>query len=277
MSPTVDVLAGVGDSFQQTAASGPLVLALGACLLAGLVSFASPCVVPLVPGYLSYLAGLVGAEAPPVTAAEATGTRTTLVEKAGRMRVAGAAGLFVAGFTVVFVLASVTVFGVIQTLNVNRELLQRIGGVVTIVMGLVFLGLIPALQRDTRMHPRRLTGVVGAPLLGAVFALGWTPCLGPTLSGVMAVSAGTEGATAARGVVLTVAYCLGLGLPFVILAFGSASALRGVGWLRRNSRTIQVIGGILLVAVGIALVTGLWDQFVGWVRNVFVSQVTLPI
>ncbi|GAB2730596.1 cytochrome c biogenesis CcdA family protein [Nocardia thraciensis] len=273
----VSVLAGVGDSFQQTAASGPLVLALGACLLAGLVSFASPCVVPLVPGYLSYLAGLVGAEAPPVTAAEAKGAQTTLIEKTGRMRVAGAAGLFVAGFTVVFVLASVTVFGVIQTLNVNRELLQRIGGVVTIVMGLVFLGLIPALQRDTRMHPRRLTGVVGAPLLGAVFALGWTPCLGPTLSGVMAVSAGTEGATAARGVVLTVAYCLGLGLPFVILAFGSASALRGVGWLRRNSRTIQVIGGILLVAVGIALVTGLWDQFVGWVRNVFVSQVTLPI
>ncbi|WP_280370565.1 cytochrome c biogenesis CcdA family protein [Nocardia wallacei] len=273
----MSVYAAVGDSFQQTAASGPLLLALGACMLAGLVSFASPCVVPLVPGYLSYLAGLVGAEAPPVTVAETSGNRAALVTKSGRMRVAGAAGLFVAGFTVVFVLASATVFGLIQTLNVNRELLQRLGGVVTIVMGLVFLGLIPALQRDTRMHPRRLTGVVGAPLLGAVFALGWTPCLGPTLSGVMAVSAGTEGATAVRGVVLIVAYCLGLGLPFVILAFGSASALRGVGWLRRNSRTIQVIGGILLVAVGIALVTGLWDQFVGWVRNVFVSQVTLPI
>ncbi|MBF6333746.1 cytochrome c biogenesis CcdA family protein [Nocardia transvalensis] len=271
------VLASVGDSFQETAASGPLVLALGACVLAGLVSFASPCVVPLVPGYLSYLAGLVGAEAPPVTVAEAQGKQVTLAEKTGRARVAGAAGLFVAGFTVVFVLASVTVFGVIQTLNVNRELLQRIGGVVTIVMGLVFLGLIPALQRDTRMEPRRLTGLVGAPLLGAVFALGWTPCLGPTLSGVMAVSAGTQGTTAVRGVVLIVAYCLGLGLPFVILAFGSASALRGVGWLRRNSRRIQVIGGILLVAVGIALVTGAWDQFVGWVRNVFVSQVTLPI
>ncbi|WP_036567058.1 cytochrome C biogenesis protein CcdA [Nocardia sp. BMG51109] len=274
---TVNVYAAVGDSFQQAAATGPLLLALGACLLAGLVSFASPCVVPLVPGYLSYLAGLVGAEAPPVTVAEATGTQRTRVERSGRLRVAGAAGLFVAGFTVVFVLASATVFGLIQTLNVNRELLQRIGGVVTIVMGLVFLGLIPALQRDTRMHPRRLTGVLGAPLLGAVFALGWTPCLGPTLSGVMAVSAGTEGSTAARGVVLIVAYCLGLGLPFVILAFGSASALRGVGRLRRNSRTIQVIGGILLVAVGIALVTGLWDQFVGWVRTVFVSQVTLPI
>ncbi|KZM70828.1 cytochrome c biogenesis CcdA family protein [Nocardia terpenica] len=277
MSANVSVLASVGDSFQQTAATGPLLLALGACVLAGLVSFASPCVVPLVPGYLSYLAGLVGAEAPPVTVAEAKGKRVALAAGTGRARVAGAAGLFVAGFTVVFVLASVTVFGVIQTLNVNRELLQRVGGVVTILMGLVFLGLVPALQRDTRMHPRRLTGVVGAPLLGAVFALGWTPCLGPTLSGVMAVSAGTEGTTAARGVLLIVAYCLGLGLPFVILAFGSASALRGVGWLRRNSRTIQVVGGILLVAVGIALVTGAWDQFVGWVRNVFVSDVTLPI
>lgn len=282
----VTVLASVGESFQQTASSGPLLLALGACLLAGLVSFASPCVVPLVPGYLSYLAGLVGAEAPPVTVESAKrgaaqGGSTALTEQAaknrGRMRVAGAAGLFVAGFTVVFVLASVTVFGTIQVLNVNRELLQRIGGVVTIVMGLAFIGLIPALQKDTRMEPRRLSGVLGAPLLGAVFALGWTPCLGPTLSGVMAVSAGTDGTTAARGVALIVAYCLGLGLPFVILAFGSATALRGVGWLRRNSRTIQVIGGILLVAVGIALVTGAWDQFVSWVRDAFVSNVTLPI
>ncbi|WP_459548195.1 cytochrome c biogenesis CcdA family protein [Nocardia sp. X0981] len=289
------VLAGVGESFQQTAASGPLLLALGACLLAGLVSFASPCVVPLVPGYLSYLAGLVGAQAPPVTveqarrdrAAAASGGRTAVLTgttagtapaaDSGRLRVAGAAGLFVAGFTVVFVLATATVFGLIQTLNVNRELLQRLGGVVTIVMGLAFLGLIPVLQRDTRMEPRRLAGLAGAPLLGAVFALGWTPCLGPTLSGVMAVAAGTEGTTAARGVALIVAYCLGLGLPFVVLAFGSASALRGVGWLRRNSRTIQVIGGILLVAVGIALVTGAWDQFVGWVRDGFVAEVTLPI
>ncbi|WP_459963642.1 cytochrome c biogenesis CcdA family protein [Nocardia sp. IFM 10818] len=270
------VLAGVGESFQQTAATGPLLLALGACVLAGLVSFASPCVVPLVPGYLSYLAGVVGAEAPPVTVAEAQ--RTTVIEKnRGRLRVAGAAGLFVAGFTVVFTLASATVFGAIQVLNVNRELLQRVGGIVTIIMGLAFIGLIPALQRDTRMEPKRLSGLIGAPLLGAVFALGWTPCLGPTLSGVMAVSAGTEGTTAARGVALIVAYCLGLGLPFVILAFGSATALRGVGWLRRNSRTIQVVGGILLVAVGFALVTGAWDQFVSWVRDAFVSNVTLPI
>ncbi|TLG14942.1 cytochrome c biogenesis protein CcdA [Nocardia cyriacigeorgica] len=280
------VLAGVGDSFQQTAATGPLLLALGACLLAGLVSFASPCVVPLVPGYLSYLAGLVGAEAPPATLAEARGNAAPplavgVVERSSirgaRIRVAGAAGLFVLGFTVVFVLATATVFGVIQTLNVNRELLMRLGGVITILMGLVFIGLVPALQRDTRMEPRRLTSIAGAPLLGGVFALGWTPCLGPTLSGVMAVAAGTEGTTAVRGVLLIVAYCLGLGLPFVVLAFGSANALRGVGWLRRNSRTIQVVGGLLLVAVGIALVTGAWDQFVAWVRDAFVSGVTLPI
>ncbi|WP_280416302.1 cytochrome c biogenesis CcdA family protein [Nocardia carnea] len=292
------VLAGVGESFQQTAATGPLLLALGACLLAGLVSFASPCVVPLVPGYLSYLAGLVGAQAPPATvdqarrdrAAAATGSGSTAVltettahketgpaPDTGRWRVAGAAGLFVAGFTVVFVLATATVFGLIQTLNVNRELLQRLGGVVTIVMGLAFLGLIPALQRDTRMAPRRFAGIAGAPLLGAVFALGWTPCLGPTLSGVMAVAAGTEGTTAVRGVALIVAYCAGLGLPFVVLAFGSASALRGVGWLRRNTRAIQVFGGLLLVAVGVALVTGAWDLFVGWVRDGFVAEVTLPI
>lgn len=288
------VLAGVGESFQQTASSGPLLLALGACLLAGLVSFASPCVVPLVPGYLSYLAGLVGAQAPPVTPAEAERTRAAKspaspggtgvatanapnAPNASRMRVAGAAGLFVAGFTVVFVLATATVFGLIQTLNMNRELLQRLGGVVTIVMGLVFLGLVPALQRDTRFQPRRLTGLLGAPLLGGVFALGWTPCLGPTLSGVMAVAAGTDGTTAARGVALIVAYCVGLGLPFVVLAFGSASALRGVGWLRRNSRAIQITGGVLLVAVGVALVSGAWDVFVGWVRDAFVAEVMLPI
>ncbi len=271
----------MGELFAETAASGPLLLALGACVLAGLVSFASPCVVPLVPGYLSYLAGVVGAEAPPVTAAEATakarrGERSD-GKIAGRLRVAGAAALFVLGFTVVFVLATASVFGLVKTLSLNRELLQRVGGVVTIVMGLVFVGLIPVLQRDVRFHPRRLTSLVGAPLLGAVFALGWTPCLGPTLAGVMSVAAGTEGTTAARGVTLIVAYCLGLGLPFVVLALGSANALRGVGWLRRHSRHVQLLGGALLILVGFALVTGMWEIFVAWVRDAFVSGVTLPI
>lgn len=263
--------ASIGAAFQHVAASGPLALALAACMLAGLVSFASPCVVPLVPGYLSYLAGLVGSQAPPVTVPEAQ------ADGGRRWRVVGAAGLFVAGFTAVFALASVTVFGLISTLELDRTLLQRVGGAVTIGMGLVFVGMVPALQRERRLRPRPLTGVLGAPLLGGVFALGWTPCLGPTLSGVMAAAVGTTGATAARGTVLVIAYCLGLGVPFLVLAFGSAVALRGVGWLRRHARTIQLCGGVLLVAVGAALVAGVWDLFVGWVRDGFVSQVSVPI
>ncbi|MBJ8340814.1 cytochrome c biogenesis protein CcdA [Antrihabitans sp. YC3-6] len=266
-------VASIGDTFQSTAASGPLILALGACALAGLVSFASPCVVPLVPGYLSYLAGLVGADAPPASADDAIATKT----RTGRARVAGAAALFVAGFTVVFVLATATVFGVVDTLLINREVLQRVGGVVTIVLGLVFIGLLPALQRDVRFEPRRTTTLAGAPLLGGVFALGWTPCLGPTLAGVMTVAAGTDGITAARGVALIVAYCAGLGLPFIILAFGSARALGGVAWLRRHARNIQIFGGVMMIAVGLALVTGAWDQFVSWIRDAFVTNTTLPI
>ncbi|QSE87706.1 cytochrome c biogenesis protein CcdA (plasmid) [Rhodococcus pseudokoreensis] len=260
---------GIGTSFQTAAATGPMILALGAAMLAGMVSFASPCCVPLVPGYLSYLAGISGADAPPTT--------VTVAVRAGRWRVTGAAVLFVAGFTVVFVLATASVFGVISVLSINRELLQRLGGVITIVMGLAFIGLIPALQKDTRPEPRRIATLAGAPLLGAVFGLGWTPCLGPTLAGVLSVAAGTEGTTAARGVMLIVAYCLGLGLPFIVLAFGSTHALRGIGWLRRNARTIQIFGGIMLVAVGAALVTGQWDVFVGWLRSEFVSSFVTPI
>nr|WP_256985123.1 cytochrome c biogenesis CcdA family protein [Rhodococcus sp. 06-1059B-a] len=269
----------IGSTFQDAASSGPLVLAIVACMLAGLVSFASPCVVPLVPGYLSYLAGIAGADAQSARAHSLdtptiSGSSTGLVS---RWRVAGAASLFVAGFTVVFVLATASVFGVIGTLRINEQVLQRVGGVITIIMGAAFIGLIPALQRDIRFAPQRISSLAGAPLLGGVFALGWTPCLGPTLAGVLSVAAGTEGATAARGVTLIVAYCMGLGLPFVILAFGSSSAMRGVGWLRRNSQRIKVAGGVIMIAVGVALVTGVWGPFIAWIRNEFVSAVVLPI
>ncbi|MCT7658510.1 cytochrome c biogenesis CcdA family protein [Mycobacterium deserti] len=253
--------------FAEIAAAGPVLAALGVCVLAGLVSFASPCVVPLVPGYLSYLAAVVGVEEQP----SAVAVRTA------RLRVAGAAALFVAGFTAVFVLGTVAVLGMTTTLITNQLLLQRIGGVVTIVMGLVFVGFIPALQREARFTPRQLSTLGGAPLLGAVFALGWTPCLGPTLTGVITVASATDGANVARGVALVIAYCLGLGIPFVLLAFGSARAVQGLGWLRRHTRTIQVFGGILLILVGAALVTGVWNDFVSWVRDAFVSDVTLPI
>lgn len=239
-------------------------------MLAGFISFASPCVVPLVPGYLAYLAGLVGAEAPRVEANEPA--------KAGRLRVAGASLLFVLGFTVVFVLASMTILGASDALLLNAELFQRIGGVVTILMGLVFIGLVPALQRDVRFHTKPRSGLLGAPLLGAVFALGWTPCLGPTLAGVLAVARSTEvGSSTVRGAVLVLAYCLGLGLPFVVLALGARWALGVTKWLRTHARQVQIFGGVLLILVGIALVTGLWAEFVGWLRYSFVDVVELPL
>jgi cytochrome c-type biogenesis protein len=256
--------------FAQIAAAGPLLVALGVCLLAGLVSFASPCVVPLVPGYLSYLAAVVGVD-------EEASAGAVKAPPAVRWQVAGSAALFVAGFTTVFVLGTVAVLGMTTTLITNQLLLQRVGGVLTIVMGLVFVGLIPAMQRQVRFSPKQLTTVAGAPVLGAVFALGWTPCLGPTLSGVITVAAATDGANVARGIVLTIAYCMGLGIPFVALAFGSAGAVSGLAWLRRHTRAIQVFGGALLIMVGAALVTGVWNDFVSWLRDAFVTDVRLPI
>ncbi|QFQ03187.1 Cytochrome C biogenesis protein transmembrane region [Corynebacterium urogenitale] len=260
---------GIGQQFADTVAAGPILLALLAAAIAGLVSFASPCVVPLVPGYISYLAGVVGAET------EYTAEGTVVKKKRGR--VASAALLFVLGFTVVFVLATATVFGMISQLMLNQELLMRVGGAVTILMGIIFMGFIKPLQRDTRIAPKRWTTIAGAPLLGGVFALGWTPCLGPTLAAIISVSAGTEGMTAVRGVTLIVAYCLGLGLPFILVALGSSKALRGVGWLRKHSRTIQMIGGALLVIVGILLITGQWAVMIEWIRVAFISDTTLPI
>ncbi|GAT07853.1 cytochrome c biogenesis protein CcdA [Mycolicibacterium novocastrense] len=280
------------DQVDQLIAGGPVLLALLVSALAGLVSFASPCVVPLVPGYLSYLAAVVGVQdaATPgdtpvlVRPDRRSGgktreepAKTSVSAKTTRLRVAGAAALFVAGFTVVFVLGTVAVLGMTTSLITNQLLLQRIGGVVTIVMGLAFVGFIPALQREARFTPRQISTLGGAPLLGAVFALGWTPCLGPTLTGVIAVASATDGANVARGVALVIAYCLGLGIPFVLLAFGSARAVQGLAWLRRHTRAIQIFGGVLLILVGVALVTGLWGDFVSWMRDAFVSDVTLPI
>lgn len=259
----------LGQQFAETAAFGPVLLALLAAAVAGLVSFASPCVIPLVPGYISFLAGVVGAD----TEFTDDGVKVT----AKRGRVVLAALLFVAGFTVVFVLATATVFGVISTLMINQDVLMRVGGVVTILMGVVFMGFISPLQRDTRMAPKRWTTLAGAPLLGGVFALGWTPCLGPTLGAITSIASGTEGVTAVRGVVLIIAYCLGLGLPFVLVALGSSKILTGVSWLAKHSRTIQMIGGAMLIIVGLMLVTGQWAVFIDYLRVYFIQDNTLPI
>ncbi|MGH3915396.1 MAG: cytochrome c biogenesis CcdA family protein [Pseudonocardiaceae bacterium] len=244
----------------EIATSGPLLLAGGLAVLAGAVSFASPCVVPLVPGYLAYLAGLVGADG---EAKRADG-------RAKRGPVLGAVALFVLGFSVVFTAAVVSVLGVVDQLAASELTLQRVGGVITIAMGLVFVGLVPALQRDVRIHPRPGLGprhVLGAPLLGAVFGLGWTPCLGPTLAGVIALAVGTPGDGLARGVLLVGAYCFGLGVPFVLLALGAQRAVRALGWLRAHVRTVQVTGGAMLVVVGLLLVTGLWAEFIAVLRG----------
>jgi len=255
-------------SLTDLAISGPLVLATLVALAAGIISFASPCCIPLVPGYLAYLAGLVGTD-PGEVADDGAARRD-------RWRVAGAALLFVLGFTVVFCAAVLTVLGVSDALLMNQDLLQRLGGVVTIAMGLAFLGLIPALQREFRLRHRPRRGIWGAPALGAVFGLGWTPCLGPTLAGVIALASGTQAGPALwRGLLLVLAYCLGLGLPFVFLALGARWAVGTAGFLRRHTRGVQIVGGVLLLTVGVLLVTGLWGSLVAALRSPIAGFTTL--
>ncbi|MBV8932990.1 MAG: cytochrome c biogenesis protein CcdA [Kutzneria sp.] len=258
------------NSLAELATSGPLLLAAVTALVAGAVSFASPCCVPLVPGYLAYLAGLVGAQAPAVTGDEPV--------KSGRWRVVGAALLFVLGFTAVFAIGTVTLFGLADLLLPNVELLQRIGGILTIAMGLVYLGLIPALQRDMRPHHTPRIGVLGAPVLGAVFGLGWSPCIGPTLGGVLSLTAGTPiGPIALRGLALMLMFCLGLGLPFVLIAMGARWAVRATGWIRRHARAVQLAGGVLLIVVGALLVTGLWGEVLTVIQRSLVTGSTMPL
>ncbi|GII81328.1 cytochrome C biogenesis protein CcdA [Sphaerisporangium rufum] len=228
-----------------TVAAGSLIVALPVAVAAGLVSFLSPCVLPLVPGYLSYVTGM---SADP---------------RRGRM-VAGAT-LFVLGFAMVFVLGGALFGGLGSLLLGNAEVITRVLGALTIVLGLAFLGLLPGLQRDVRVHRLPAAGVATAPLLGVVFGLGWTPCIGPTLSAVLSLS--LDQASAVRGAVLAFAYALGLGLPFVLAALAYRRALRAFAVVRRHSRLVTRIGGAMLVAVGLLLVTGLWGQLIATVQG----------
>lgn len=250
-------------SITDTVESGPFLVAAALALAAGVVSFASPCVLPLVPGYLSYLVGLVGAEE-----ADAGGARSTAVRhRTVRGRAVRGAALFVGGFTTVFLAESLLVLGLSRFLVGNQELLTRIGGVVTIIVGLAMLGWVGPLQREVRIHARPTGRILGAPLLGAIFALGWQACIGPTLAGVQSLAIASDwNGNAWRGLLLVVVYCLGLGIPFLLLAFGFGWATTAVGVLRRHSRVIQIVGAVALIAIGLLMVTGTWSHFMSWLQ-----------
>jgi cytochrome c-type biogenesis protein len=240
---------GAADWFESTVLSGSLLLALPVAAVAGLVSFFSPCVVPLLPGYLSYATGLSGAD----------------LASARRGRMLLGSALFVLGFSFVFV-ALGTLSGALGDLlwDHMREI-SVVLGAVTILVGVAFLGLVPWLQRDVRFHKVPAVGLAAAPLLGVLFGLGWTPCIGPTLAAVQTLAL-HEG-TAGRGALLSVAYSLGLGIPFILAGLAFRRMLGAVAWVRRHQAWVTRIGGVMLIVVGLLLVTGLWDQWVAELRN----------
>ncbi|WP_309130524.1 cytochrome c biogenesis protein CcdA [Brevibacterium sp.] len=236
-------MTGLGSQFAGLVLGGPLLLAAGAAALAGLVSFLSPCVLPLVPGYVGYVTGLSG---------------SSLKDKETWRVVVGIA-LFVLGFTIVFV-ALGTAFSALGALFSQWQgILIRVLGVVVIIAGFVFMGGIGLLQSEHRIHARPKAGLWGAPLLGATFALGWAPCVGPTLSAVLSlsVSFGSDG-TIWRGALLAFVYCLGLGVPFILLALAIHKGAGRLTWVREHQTAIVRTGGVLLIILGAIMASGLW-------------------
>jgi cytochrome c-type biogenesis protein len=242
----------VGEWFAESM-TGSMLVALPIAVVAGAISFFSPCVVPLLPGYLSYVTGLSAAE---------LGSK-----RRGRM-LAGT-GLFVAGFSAVFILTGVLFGAIGNALLTHQTLITRILGGLTIVLGLVFLGGFGFLQRDVRVHRVPAVGIAAAALLGVLFGLGWTPCIGPSLGTVMNLAA-NEGSVG-RGAVLALVFSLGLGIPFIVAALAFRRMLGAVAWVRRHQLLVIRVGGVLMIAVGLLLVTGVWDSMTGdlrqWVSN----------
>ena len=240
-------LAAVAD----TVTGGSLLLAVPLALLAGFVSFASPCVLPLVPGYVGVVTGVTGAE---------------LQDRAtpAQSKILTGVGLFILGFSVVFISYGALLGYAGEVLLRYQEPIQRVLGVIVIVFGIAFMGGLPWLQRDVRWHVSPRLGMWTAPVLGVLFGLGWTPCIGPTLAAVQALVF-SEG-SALRGALLSVAYCIGLGVPFLILALAFRRMAGAVAWLRRHSVWVLRFGGATLILIGLLLVTGLWNELSVWMR-----------
>lgn len=216
---------------------GGLWLAIPIAIAAGLLSFLSPCVLPLVPGYLGYVSGVAEGR------------------ERKRARMVLGAVLFVLGFTAVFLAINFLGATAARFFLEYQDLLQRIGGAIIIVLGLVFIGQVSFLQRTIKPSWQPPMGLAGAPLLGIVFALGWTPCLGPTIATILPMAAFDP----ARAVLLACFYCLGLGIPFVLVALGLGWVSSSIAWVKRHIRVVNIVGGVLLIVVGILLVTGLWN------------------
>lgn len=247
----------------QTVQQGALLLAAPIALAAGLLSFFSPCVLPLVPGYLSYVTGFSAADL-----ADAQGARR------GRMLLGSM--LFVLGFTAVFVSGGALFGSFGGTLIEHRRAISIVMGAFTILMGLAFMGLLPGFtMRELRSHRRPAIGLVGAPLLGIVFGVGWVPCIGPTMSSVLVLSANE--ASAGRGALLMALYCFGLGVPFVLAALAFRRVLGAFGWVKRHYQLVMRIGGGMLVVVGVLLVTGAWDQLIGELQQNFIADFSIGI
>jgi len=223
--------------------NGALITAIPLALLAGLVSFASPCVLPLVPGYLGYVGGM----------------------SATKSRMVTGSVLFVAGFAVVFV-GFGSFFGAAGAFLASGNLwLNLIAGTLVIILGLALMGNFGFFQKTIKPSFRPKVGLAGAPLLGMVFAVGWSPCIGPTLAAVLTL-AGQSG-SAERGGILAFSYALGLGIPFILLAAGFSWATRSVEIIRKNIRAVNIFGGLLLVLLGLLIATGIWDQIVNWMQG----------
>lgn len=238
-------------SVVETVSGGSLLVAIPLALLAGLISFASPCVLPLVPGYVGVVTGMTGAEVQDHVPLKSS-------------RILAGVGLFILGFSAVFISYGALLGFAGERLLAYQDPIQRVLGAVIIVLGLGFMGFIPGLQRDVRWHAPASWGMWGAPLLGVLFGVGWTPCIGPTLAAVQALVF-SEG-SALRGALLSLAYCIGLGVPFLIIAVGFRRMAGTVGWLRRHSLWVLRFGGFTLIVIGTLLLTGVWNEITVWMR-----------